>query len=162
MRFDQEKLQLIKKLLLENPKMRARVGIMGESDARKKSDSHETDAPGNAQIGAWHEYGIPEGSGTRMPQRSFLRMPIILKMQEYLKKGLDKKTFNASIEDKSLAPMYRRLGVIGRKIVLDAFASGGFGQWAPLAPYTIAHKKVAQILVETQDLRNSITFEVVE
>ena len=128
----------------------AKLGILGASGARK-----EGDGPTNAEIGIRHEFG--EG---HLPLRSFLRMPITEKFQQYLEASgaFTKETISEVIKEKSLYNWIKKFGILGERIVMDAFASGGFGQWKPS---NMKYKKVHQTLVETQQLRDSISSEVV-
>lgn len=103
----------------------------------------------NATIGARHEFN----------GRSFLRQPISENLQEYLNNAgaFDKKALREVIKKKSLLPWVKKLGVLGVQIVNEAFNTGGFGKWKPS---NMDHKLVKQTLVESQQLRNSITFQV--
>jgi len=128
-----------------------KVGILGSNNARSDGSAS------NATIGATHEFGT-----TVVPMRSFLRIPL----STYLEKGLQssgaftKRAIETVIAEKSLLPWVEKMGIEAVGIVLDAFDSNGFGSWAPLMPETLAHKQVKQTLVETQQLRDSITYEV--
>lgn len=128
----------------------ARVGVMGDKNARVNNEN----GPTNAEIGAKHEFG----SGG-MPQRSFLRVPICDNFQKYLENSgfFDIDALTNVVAEASLKPWVKKFGAIGVAIVLDGFDSGGFGKWKPS---NMQRKEVKQTLVETQQLRNSITFEV--
>ncbi len=97
-----------------------------------------------------------------MKIRSFLRFPIALKMQKALEESgaFNEDMLKLLFAQKSLLPWVKKLAILGEGIVLDAFETGGFGYWPGLSPKTWARKKNKQILVETQQLRNSITSEV--
>lgn len=127
----------------------AKVGILGDKNQREGDNS-------NAEVGARAEFGIG------VDQRSFLRTPIIENFQKYLDKAMSKKDkddVKEIIKEKSLISFVKRLGVIGEAVVLDAFDTGGFGKWKPS---NMKYKKNHQTLVETQQLRNSITSEIEE
>lgn len=128
----------------------AKVGILGGGKARTEAFTT------NAEIGAKHEFG-----DDTVPQRSFLRMPITEKMQKYLdeSKFFDEDAFKLIINAKKLTEWVKKFAILGESIVADAFDSGGFGKWKPS---NMDHKKNEQTLVETQQLRNSITSEVKE
>jgi len=135
------------KMLKADDIPQARVGILGGKNARKDDGS-------NASIGAKHEFG-DDG----MPIRSFLRIPLSENFQKYLETaGLNKETMEQILKNGEFINMIRKLGVLGEKIVLDAFDSGGFGKWKPS---NMKFKKNHQTLVETQQLRDSITSDVV-
>lgn len=138
--------QLIK--MLKKPAV-ARVGILGGSDSRKGKGS-------NAEVGMKHEYG-KDG----MPVRSFLRMPLIDQLEKAMKQSSAFKAsvLSDSIKKGSMVPYMKVLAVIAEGVIAEAFATGGFGKWQPS---NMANKKNHQTLVETQQLRNSITSEVKE
>lgn len=140
---------LIKALKAEGRQMpTARVGILGDKTTRAKGEKT------NAEIGAKHEYGL-DG----LPVRSFLRMPIAEKLQNYLEKSgaFDDRTMTKVAKEGSVKAWVEKIGLSGVAVVLDAFATGGFGLWKPS---NMNRKKVKQTLVETQQLRNSITSDV--
>lgn len=126
----------------------ARVGILGQADTRSNA------AQTNAMIGARHELGLG------VPIRSFLRMPIETQLQKEIKASglINKKTILEVLKTGTLRPLVQKIAVIGERCVLLAFDSGGFGRWKPS---DMKYKKVHQTLIETQQLRNSITSEVV-
>ncbi len=128
----------------------ARVGILGESGRRQSSGKT------NAEIGACHEFGT-----TTLPVRSFLRLPISSLMQKYLDNSgaFDKDVLKEVVAKATFTPWIKKMAVVAESIVSDAFDSGGFGTWAPS---NMARKQNHQTLVETQQLRNSITSEVKE
>ena len=127
-----------------------RVGVLGKNQRAQTKEKGLT----NAEIGAKHEYGL-EG----MPMRSFLRVPIADNMQKYLEKSsfFNPDTLNQVVAQANITPWMQKLGLVAISIVLDGFNTGGFGKWKQS---NMALKKVKQTLVETQQLRNSITFEV--
>jgi hypothetical protein len=129
-----------------------RVGILGSKAARnaKKGDNS------NATIGASHEFGT-----STLPMRSFLRQPLSDNLEAYLKASgaYDEKVIMDMIKHGTINEWMKKVGVTAESVVADAFSSGGFGKWMPS---NMAHKENHQTLVETQQLRNSITSEVVE
>ncbi len=124
----------------------ARVGIMGDKNARS-AGSFQT----NAEIGAIHEFG-----GEHMPMRSFLRGPITENLQKFLEDSgaFTKEALAEVVRTGSLIAWMKKVGIVGEQIVSEAFNSGGFGKWKPS---NMTHKTNKQTLVETQQLRNSIT-----
>lgn len=141
--------KLVKALKANPPQVR--VGILGNSDGRSGSFAS------NATIGAAHEFGT-----SRLPMRSFLRIPLTYYLEKELQNSgaFTEDAMKSVIAQKSLLPWVEKMGIIAVGIVLDAFDTGGTGTWAPLMPATMARKKIKQILVETQQLRNSVTYEV--
>lgn len=131
----------------------ARVGILGAKNHRSKGESK---SPTNAEIGAKHEFGL-DG----MPMRSFLRMPLTEFLGKYLEKAgaFTEAVLKDVMATASLTPWIKKIGIVGEQVVADAFQTGGFGKWKPS---DMSRKRNHQTLVETQQLRNSITSEVVE
>jgi hypothetical protein len=131
---------------------RVKVGVLTGGNSRGKGEM------GNADLGVIHEFGSPV---IKIPQRSFLRMPLIKFLPEAIKAlGVDK--WRELILNQGLYEALVRLGVLAENIVQDAFGSGGFGEWPPLKPATIKRKKSSAILIDTAKLRRSITSKVVE
>lgn len=126
----------------------AKVGILGLDNARSSGGYT------NSEIGTFHEFGT-----SKLPERSFLRIPISEHLKKYMEKAgaFTEDTIQKVIKQKSLIPFVTNLGFVGVQIVGDAFATGGFGKWKPS---NMTHKKVEMTLVETQQLRNSISSEV--
>lgn len=143
---------LITALKVEPP--RARVGILGDKTLRKNATKGA--AATNATIGAAHEFGT-----SKLPQRSFLRVPITDNLAKKMESSgaLDKDVLAEVIREKSLLSWVKKVAVLAEGIVLEAFDTGGFGKWKPS---DMTKKKLQQTLVETQQLRNSITSEVKE
>ena len=129
----------------------AKVGILGNKNAR--SDDGEST---NAEIGLKHEFG-EDG----MPIRSFLRMPIALMLNQELEKSgaFDEEAIKKIKDEKSFKTFIKKIGIVGERCVQKAFDSGGFGQWKKS---NMNFKQNKQTLVETQQLRNSITSEVID
>jgi phage gpG-like protein len=144
-------LQQLCKALKARPPV-ARLGILGDKNKRKKG------IPGNAEIGAAHEFGSEKRG---LPQRSFLRVPLIDKLQGEMEKtgALEDLVIKEVIRSGSMVSWLKKIAVLGEKIVQDAFATGGFGKWKPS---DMTRKKNHQTLVETQQLRDSIVSEVKE
>ncbi len=131
--------------------MSVKVGILGDKAARSSDGGLN-----NATIGAYHEFGT-----TQLPQRSFLRMPIIFFLDTRLQKAglFSNDAVKEIIRTGSLKSTFQKIGIVAEQIVADAFDTGGFGQWPPS---NMARKTNHQTLVETTQLRNSITSEVDE
>ncbi len=127
----------------------ARIGILGKSPARDGGKS-------NAQIGAMHEFGT-----SSLPQRSFLRIPLSDNLGAALESSgaFDKDVLKDVLKLGTLTPWVKKMAIVAEGIVAEAFESGGFGKWPPS---NMAHKKNQMTLVETAQLRNSITSEVIE
>lgn len=139
---------------LGGPVPKAKIGVLGGNSVRTSEDGKA--GPTNAEIGAAHEYGTEV-----LPQRSFLRIPISDNLAKNMKSAglLDKETLKQVIKEGSVAPWLKLVAAEAVGIVLEAFDSGGFGKWPPS---DMTKKKNYQTLVETQQLRNSIIYEVEE
>jgi phage gpG-like protein len=127
----------------------ARVGILGSTNARGSEFST------NAEIGALHEFG-----GAKMPKRSFLRQPLTDHLKERLEQAgmFDPAALDRVVKEGSIGPWVKKIALTALDVVLGAFETGGYGKWRPSR---MSRKKVKMTLVETQQLRNSITEDVV-
>ncbi len=152
--FNAKGLDSLLRALKDPPSIK--VGILGRTTSRSSGTKAKgsSDVKTNAEIGAIHEFG-----GEHMPQRSFLRIPIAEKLQEYLElsRAFDPDAVKRVIAEGSIKQWLKKVGVIAEQIVHDAFDSRGFGRWKPS---NMKYKTVHQTLVETQQLRNSITSAV--
>lgn len=164
----------------------ARIGVLGKTTARREAKKNARDfgkslgnvgkwkaskdvlrdkvkAGGfgstNAAVAAAHEFGSIK---TGLPKRSILREPLIDNLQRELDKaGAFSQAEQAEIiKEKSLLPWTRKVALIAESIVKTAFDTGGYGKWPKLKKETLAHKTTTDILVETTQLRDSITSDV--
>lgn len=139
---------LLKSITGKLPK--ARVGILGDKNARQGKNS-------NATIGLKHEFG-----DDKVPQRSFLRTPLQEYFGKYLENAslLDENAVKKILKTGTIIDVINIFGQVGRNVVLDGFHTAGFGKWKPHAKgYT---NRTGQILVDTTQLRNSITWDLEE
>ena len=143
--------KMIKAMRIDPPKIR--VGILGDSAVRKPEDG-EKQTPSNAEIGTFHEFGT-----STLPQRSFLRVPIAEHLQEKMRKaGFTNRDYvKETIASGTLIPFAQAIAAIAENCVQEAFDTGGYGKWKPS---NMDNKDNAQTLVETSQLRGSITSEV--
>lgn len=148
-----------------------RVGILGNHNARTEgkktltfSEVQSMSKPHrmgksltNAEIGAIHEFG----SATH-PQRSFLRVPLTDRLNKELNrsKAFDPEVLRDVIISGTMIPWMKKIAVVAEGIVTGAFGSNGYGKWAPWKPGY--QNNTGNILVDTTQLRNSITSTVVE
>ena len=157
----------------KNGKARVHVGILGRTTTR--SDGTLS----NADIGAVHEFGILGGySGSdrgqearrlggpnakaakrNIPARSWLRMPVISHLPDQLKKQKI-QVWHAVILKLGLRGALKVLGALAVASIQEAFATGGWGTWAKLAPFTIRKKGSSAILIDSAQLRQGVTSEV--
>lgn len=128
-----------------------KVGVLGSTDAR------EGEPITNAQVGLKNEFG---SVSENIPARSFLRMPLETKEKE-LEQTFSQPDVKKMILKGDIKGAMTELGFTAEKIIDDAFKSRGFGSWKPNAPYTIAKKGSSEPLIDTSQLRRSITSKVV-
>jgi hypothetical protein len=143
-----EGLEKFLKALKSKPPV-ARIGILG-------GGTREEGKLTNAEVGAAHEFGT-----SKLPVRSFLRMPIADQLPKRLQNlgAVSKDTLKKVVQEKTLIPWLERIAIEGVATVNTAFDTRGFGAWIPS---DMTHKAVKQTLVETQQLRDSITYDVKE
>ena len=136
-----------------------KVGIMGAKNAR---DDGQT----NADIGVIHEFGRPATRSSKaIPMRSFLWMPIMTMANRIVNETKEDSMLKKILLDQMPAVM-KSLGIACERAIAEAFASAGFGHWAPNTPFTIAQKSKKgktsdSPLIDTGQLRRSISSEVV-
>ena len=88
-------------------------------------------------------------------------MPIETHKKEIVK-AIGGTKIKTSFAQKDYMKMFRLLGEKGRSIVLQAFEAGGFGKWPDISEHTKAAKGSSKILIDTAQLKNSITSDVVK
>ena len=130
----------------------AKVGILGSKASTQHGDSGQT----NASIGAVHEFG---SYSDNIPRRSFLKDPFHEKQTAIVNKVAQLIKAN-KLENDFTLKVFKLIGIYGESIVQEAFETGGFGKWQPLSQQTIDKKKSDSILIDTGELRRSITSTV--
>lgn len=138
---------------------KVKIGVLGGKSARRPEASIEGTPKQpltNAEVGQIAEFGTEH-----TPVRSWLRMPLIKHLQSYMDKAgaFKKEVVIKILETRSLTPFMGKVGLTGERVIADGFDSGGFGEWPES---DMRYKKNHQTLVETQQLRNSVTSEVEE
>ena len=129
-----------------------KVGILSSSPPRNDNSKEN-----NASIGAKHEFG---SYSDHIPERSFIKMPLTTKTNELVKTIVN--NILPDMLEGDLMPTLKKIGLAGEQVIDNAFATGGFGSWKPLSPITIANKGSNAILIDTGQLRRSITSLVVK
>lgn len=137
----------------------ARVGILGDKSERfklLKGKGKEASPITNATIGFIHEKG---SKARNIPRRSWLMEPIEMKLgakQEFLNKAYVSELNRVAHGDtENLQLFFKKLGIACEAIIQEAFATSGFGTWAPLK-----HRKGSP-LIDTGQLRKSVSSEAV-
>lgn len=134
-----------------------KVGIMGAKNTRNDKSGQT-----NADIGFIHEFGRPKtATSPRIPERSFLRMPILTHSARILKEMANIATLKY-FADGDIVKVLDALGHICERVILDAFDTKGFSSWEKNAPSTIKRKGSSQPLIDLGFLRKSITSQVVK
>ncbi|MEA3330610.1 MAG: hypothetical protein U9Q29_02830 [Campylobacterota bacterium] len=105
------------------------------------------------EVGATHEFG--EGN---IPERSFIRVPVQHNKEKYIALAAKqaKLIFNGkqTVED--------ALGILGLFMSDKMKASFGNNDWSPNSQQTIASKGSSSPLIDTGQLRQSITWQIVQ
>ncbi len=148
--IDLSGLEQLTKLFKKLENIEGRIGILGDKNTR------DSDTSTNAGIGKIHEFGDGE-----LPERSFLRMPLNLKYDKVVeeKGAMTEKVMKEIIKKGSALPWFEKMVQVAVEVVLGAFESDGYGKWKKS---NMKYKKVHQTLVETQQLRRSITGDAKE
>lgn len=110
----------------------------------------------NAEVGYLAEVGSPS-RGT--PARPWLAMTIRTKINEIVKDSA--KYFTEAVKTGDAIKFMTIIGINAEKWIGLAFDTKGFGSWAPNAPSTIARKGSSSPLIDTSQLRRSVTSMVV-
>lgn len=163
-RINLAKLEAIQKQL--GRKFVAEVGILGDKNARnamgklRKSGGHtinkkQASPLTNAAIGLKHEKG---SYSEKIPRRSFLEMPLKNKLPDMM--GRIGGQLLVGIKASNILLAYQKLGLIGERIVLQAFNSSGYGEWQANSAFTISLKHSSRPLIDTGQLRRSISSRV--
>jgi hypothetical protein len=142
-------LKILKEIEKElNTNEYVKIGILGSKNSRN-------DANTNAGIGIVHEFG---SASKNIPERSFLRMPLKEKLPNMLS-DIGKSVI-LGIVRKNANLFLKKMGVLGEQIIQEAFDTGGFGKWQKLDDKTIKRKGFDKTLIDTTQLRKSVTSEV--
>jgi len=142
---------------LQNGMPSIKVGIMGQKN--KRNDG----IPTNAEIGFANEFGKMTGP-VKIPARSFIRMPLQTHFYDKLlsKKSLTKKEFEKAVDSGQADKFAAKVGLVAEETIQEAFATRGWGEWKPNAPYTVEQKGSDSPLIDTGQLRRSITSKVMK
>ena len=143
----------LKKLLtaINDNSLIVKVGIFSGRNAR----GSDKGPAGNAALGALHEFG---SFSKGIPARSFLRVPIMMKAAEIVKKASYDLRKRLAKGDKRA--ILQDLGLACEDAVGEAFETGGYGTWAPNKPSTAKRKGSDKPLIDSGQLRRSILSKV--
>ena len=135
-----------------------KVGIIGDKATVIREENLT-----NAQIGFIQEFGKHTGK-QKIPARSFIVMPLKLHLNKYLQKksSMTKGAFEKSVKEGKVNDFVAKVGIVAEEVIQDAFATSGFGNWAPNKPSTVKRKGSNKPLIDTGELRRSISSEVIK
>lgn len=131
---------------------RVRVGVLDDAP-KKKRDSEEPSKMSLIEVAAVHEFGAPAAG---IPQRSFVRATVDEKRAEI---AADQERLAAAVLDGKIEPE-AAAELLGARVqgLIQSRIAQGIGP--ALAPATIKRKKSSKPLIDTGQLRSSITFRV--
>lgn len=130
---------------------RVQVGLFANTSGRFADEGRVQDNP---TLGFVHEFG-----GGRSPERSWLRMPLSLHLAPLI---LSRGTrWLESLRTQGAKRTLAFLGILAEDTIQEAFATRGFGAWAPNAPETVRKKKSSAPLIESAQMRKAISSRVV-
>lgn len=118
-----------------------------------KNGIHKDSKINMATLLALHVLGAPSRG---IPQRDPLRPPLIANTQRYtdlMAQGIK----NALADGTDPNAVYEKIGIVAVNDVNDYFVSGSF---KPLNQKTIDRKGSSKPLIDTEELRGAITYEV--
>lgn len=158
-----DELEKVRRGLAEAKGSYAKVGVLGARAARQPGENVQGPMPSgsltNPEIGIVHEKGSMT-SNPPIPRRSFLEDPLVDHLPQKIR-SVGSAAWAVEILQHGVRNALALLGVIGENVVQKGFETGGYGKWEPLSPYTIARKGSSAILIDTAQLRKSVTSEVV-
>lgn len=168
-------LDRLNKIVEEGQGMYLKVGVLGDYAGRTPDEN----GPGrknsdlmNPLVGLWHEFGTfqhnsgrhtKEGGQFRVgvPERSWLRMPLFSKLPAEVERIGSGDSWLALLMSRGIFGVLDVVGNAAIGVISDAFHTGGFGTWAPLARSTVRRKKSSEILIESGQLQRAVTYAVV-
>lgn len=143
---NQKTLQQYEKELKEARKKAVYVGLPKD----KVSETYD-DGISVIQVGAIHEFGMG-----RNPERSFLRVPF--SQNEKIINAFINKQFSLIFNGEAdTVQSLNKIGILARNISVDAFTNN---DWKENSPATIERKGSSRPLIDTGNLRQSITWVV--
>lgn len=132
--------------------LKARVGIIGSNGSEDRGGGIN-----QATLGLIQMFG---SITNKIPPRDFLLMPIEFKKREVLK-SMGGSAARAAFKSGDYRKMFVILGQAAEAAIQEAFATGGFGMWAKNSYETIRRKGSNAPLIDTAELRKSISSDVV-
>jgi hypothetical protein len=149
------------KRALEMRAVKAHVGVLASKGG---SSPHEGSALTLAELAAVHEFGTGDG---HVPERSFIRSTFFVRVSDKLRTVVAAITRAILEKDMEVRRGIGQLGAWGASEVKNTITQNeadGYGPYTypPLADSTIARKGSSKPLVDTRQLVNAITWEIVD
>lgn len=133
-----------------------RIAALGEPKVYigiPSSTNPRQGASNNATIAATHELGAPTRG---IPARPFLIPTMQNNADKYVQ--LMAQGFRNALQDKGKADeVYEKIGLVASSDVKEYIVSG---QFVPLKESTIDRKGSSKPLIDTSEMRNSISYEI--
>lgn len=126
------------------------------NELAKKVHAGVLDNPDAAMKAARNELGMPTDDGNYVPPRSTIRNSI--ENVDVFSPAAEK--LNEFTPDNAKQAV-KEVGESAVMAIEDSFANKGYGTWADNAPWTVREKGRNEPMVDTGELKNSISYEVV-
>lgn len=149
-------------MLLKKGTPPVKIGVIGDKAAAQRQGGDPKQPLTNALLAFVHEFG--RKSAPKIPARSFIKMPLELHLAEFIesKKSLTRQAMERAIAAGKGEDFSRKIAMVAEECIQTAFRTRGWGEWKPDAPATIAAKGSDAPLIDTGELRRSITSEVIK
>ena len=110
----------------------------------------------------WSDSDLTEVIFPMISEYNFVKSGLIERLANYLvsKKAFSKQAVDEAIKEGTLLELAKKVGVVAEEVIQEAFATRGFGKWKANKPSTIARKGSDSPLIDTGQLRRSITSKV--
>lgn len=133
-------------------KTRVKVGII-DDQPKRSGESKRGEALTLLQVAAVHEFGAPDAG---IPQRSFIRATIDVRAAEI---AADQEKIAAGVLAGKITPA-QGMEMLGARVqgMIQTRIAEGIGP--PLKPATIKRKKSSKPLIDTGQLRSSVSYRV--
>lgn len=154
-------LRTLRRQVSELGKLKVQVGLFQANAGRSSGPGKISDNP---SLGAIHEFGssysvLSNRATISIPERSWLRMPLMTQLgPQMLAKAA---SWLYILRTQGAKRTVAVLGALAVDLIAEAFATGGFGSWAPLARETIRRKHSSRILIESSQMRKAVTYRII-